>query len=170
MTGVEGIGLRSPTERLAPAARWYWVVSGVIVSLVVLTAAAVVAVLLPDPPSAWSRLRPIVIVATLLFAVVESAIVPLWRYRVHRWEITPDAVYTSAGALRREWRIVPLSRIQTIEVGQGPLERLFGVARLKVKTASYVGSTDVEGLPAPVARDLAFRLSERLRHPTEDAT
>ena len=42
-------------------------------------------------------------------------VVPMWRYRVHRWEIRPQAVYTRTGWLVQERRIAPISRVQTVD-------------------------------------------------------
>ena len=61
---------------------------------------------------------------------------PFWRYRVHRWEVTDDAVYTRTGWLWQEWRIAPMSRIQTVDTARGPLEQLFRLASVTVTTAS----------------------------------
>ncbi|EUA22778.1 bacterial PH domain protein [Mycobacterium xenopi 3993] len=71
--------------------------------------------------------------------VVSAVVVPWWRYRVHRWEISPQAVYTRSGWLVQERRIAPISRVQTVDTYRGPLERLFGLANVTVTTASSAG-------------------------------
>ena len=52
---------------------------------------------------------------TVLGIVVFVGVVPLWRYRVHRWDIGPKAVYTRTGWLVQERRIAPISRVQTVD-------------------------------------------------------
>ena len=86
------------------------------------------------------------------------AVVPLWRYAVHRWEVTETAVYTQVGWWTRERRIAPMSRIQTVDYSEGAIERLFGLASVTVTTASAAGALEISGLD----RDLAQRLAEEL--------
>ena len=63
---------------------------------------------------------------TVLGLLVALTVVPVWRYRVHRWEIGPQAVYTRTGWLVQERRIAPISRVQTIDTYRGPLDRCSG--------------------------------------------
>src|SRR5829696_4430798 len=107
-------------------------------------------------------LVPLVLVAT----VVE----PVWRYRVHRWEVTEDAVYTLDGWLDRTWRIVPVSRIQTVDTTRGPLQQLLGLASISVRTASHAGSTSIEHLDAATAQAVAHDLGLRANAVRDEAT
>ncbi|GAB3482892.1 hypothetical protein GCM10027440_23910 [Nocardiopsis coralliicola] len=102
--------------------------------------------------------------------LLTTAVMPLWRFRVHRWEATGGAVYTATGWLWQEWRIAPLSRIQTVDTDRGPLQRLFGLATLTVTTASAAGPLRVSGLDARHAADLAHRLSDSAGAVPGDAT
>ena len=86
------------------------------------------------------------------------AVVPRWRYAVHRWEVTDTAVYTQVGWWTRERRIAPMSRIQTVDYSEGVIERLFGLASVTVTTASAAGALEISGLD----RELAQRLAEEL--------
>ena len=70
------------------------------------------------------------------------AVVPSWRYLVHRWEVTDTAVYTQTGWWARERRIAPMSRIQTVDHVEGAISRLFGLATVTVTTASAAGALD----------------------------
>jgi membrane protein YdbS with pleckstrin-like domain len=58
------------------------------------------------------------------------------RFRIHRWEVTDEAVYTLSGWLVREWRIAPISRVQTVDTEHGPLQQLLRLATVTVTTAS----------------------------------
>ena len=81
----------------------------------------------------------LVLAAVVLVAALHASVMPQWRYRVHRWEATPTAVYTRAGWFNQERRIAPLSRIQTVDTERGPLEQLFRLANVTVTTASAAG-------------------------------
>ena len=73
-------------------------------------------------------------------------LVPQWRYLVHRWEVTDTAVYTQTGWWARERRIAPMSRVQTVDHREGAIARLFGLATVRVTTASSAGALTIEGL------------------------
>ncbi|MER5961722.1 PH domain-containing protein [Streptomyces sp. NPDC002057] len=99
-----------------------------------------------------------------------TAFFPAWWFRVHRWEVTEDAVYVRTGALWQEWRIAPMSRIQTVDTSRGPLEQLFRLATVTVTTASSKGAIRIEGLDHEVAADLAERLTAITQDTPGDAT
>ena len=87
------------------------------------------------------------------------AVVPQWRYLVHRWEVTDTAVYTQTGWWSRERRIAPMSRIQTVDHAEGAIERVFGLATVTVTTASAAGALQIVGLDSLVARRLVDELT-----------
>ncbi len=98
------------------------------------------------------------------------AAMPAFRYRVHRWESTEEAVYTQTGWLTRERRIAPMSRVQTVDLEQGPLSRLLGLAAVTVTTASAAGPVKIEGLDFTVAERLVDELTRRTSAVAGDAT
>ena len=165
------VPLRVPRNRVDPHAVWLWVGEGVL-STAVLAAAAVAARLLtPADLPGWLRtlldvLPWLVIPLGAVLVVVE----PLWRYRVHRWEVTGDAVYTLEGWLTRTWRIVPIARIQTVDTTRGPVQQLLGLATVTVRTASHAGSTDVQHLEAGLADAVAHDLALRANAVRDEAT
>jgi membrane protein YdbS with pleckstrin-like domain len=157
--------LREPSEQVSPRAVGYWRLSAVplvVLALVVGTAAVVATGARP-----WSWL-----VAALLVVGAGAVLVvmPGLRYRVHRWEVTHEAVYTRSGWLRRDVRIVPLSRVQTISTSQTAVMRAFGLATLLVTTASSAGAVRVEGLDAELAREVVSELTRDTAATEGDAT
>jgi membrane protein YdbS with pleckstrin-like domain len=110
------------------------------------------------------------LVVTGVLAFVHLIVMPQWRYAVHRWEVTPDAVYTQSGWLDQEWRIAPVSRIQTVDSERGVLQRLFGLADLTVTTASSAGALKIHGLGAEVAQRAADDLTGNTVASEGDAT
>jgi membrane protein YdbS with pleckstrin-like domain len=107
---------------------------------------------------------------TVLFAAAHLVVMPRWRYRVHRWEVTPTAVYTQSGWLSQERRIAPISRVQTVDIERGPLEQLFGLANVTVTTASAAGPLRIHGLERATAEALVAELTEVTSHSEGDAT
>jgi membrane protein YdbS with pleckstrin-like domain len=98
------------------------------------------------------------------------AVVPSWRYLVHRWEVTDTAVYTQTGWWTRERRIAPMSRIQTVDHVEGAIARLFGLATVTVTTASAAGALEISGLDKEVARRLVDDLTVKADAVEGDAT
>jgi membrane protein YdbS with pleckstrin-like domain len=109
-------------------------------------------------------------VVTVLGAIIATAVVPVWRYRVHRWELGPKAVYTRTGWLVQERRIAPISRVQTVDTYRGPVDRLFGLANVTVTTASSAGSVRIVALDVDVADHLVAQLTDIAAIGAEDAT
>ncbi len=121
----------------------------------------------------WDAARPWLIVPLVLAAaalVVAVAVEPLWRYRVHRWETTDDAVYALTGWIVREWRVAPLSRVQTVDAIQGPFEQLLGLSTLRVTTASSRGAIEIVGLDRATAERVADELTRVAQRTPGDAT
>lgn len=110
------------------------------------------------------------LIVTVLLAVAHLAVMPQWRYRVHRWETTDDAVYTQAGWFNQERRIAPVARIQTVDSERGALERMFGLANVTVTTASAAGPLKISGLLDGDAQRLVSEMMENTRTAGDDAT
>jgi uncharacterized protein len=108
--------------------------------------------------------------ATALLAIAHLLVMPRWRYRVHRWEKTSEAVYTQSGWFNTERRIAPVSRIQTVDSHIGPFERLFRLANVTVTTASAAGPLKIHGLDRATAQDLVDDLIRTTQAAAGDAT
>jgi len=155
---TESVGLRPPAHRVSPLAIGYWTVRASVGWLVLV----VVQVLWLLADLGNLGLRVTILIATVVVAVLHLVVMPQWRYRVHRWENTEQAVYTQTGWFTQERRIAPVSRIQTVDSAFGVLERLFGLANVTVTTASAAGPIRIHGL----ARDDAQRLVDQLTRTT----
>jgi membrane protein YdbS with pleckstrin-like domain len=150
---VETATLREPGERVSPRARSMWMVGALLESVFLFSLFLLVAyVWAPFEVRWWMPALAGVLLGTYV------VVVPVWKYAVHRWEVTGTAVYTQVGWWTRERRIAPMSRIQTVDYSEGAIERLFGLASVTVTTASAAGALEISGLD----RDLAQRLAEEL--------
>lgn len=99
-------------------------------------------------------------VASWLLTVI--TIVTLPARRVSRWgfKIGEGQLRVARGWLFRTDTIVPFVRVQHIDVGQGPVERWFGLSHLVVHTSGTHNSTvTLPGLHA----DLAAAMRETIR-------
>ena len=144
-----------------------WTVEALIAN-VLLVAAQVVWWVVDD---GQDRTRHWVVAAIwLVVAVAYVVVMPRWRYRVHRWEATEHAIYTQTGWLNQERRIAPLSRVQTVDLERGPVAQLFGLASVRVTTASAAGPVRIHGLDLPVAQQLIDSLTAAAVLEKGDAT
>lgn len=105
-----------------------------------------------------------------LYAVGKAFLAPQVRYRVHRWEVTEDLVYTRSGWINMNWQLVPISRIQTVDHTRTWMERLFNLATVEIQTASHAGSSVIVGLDADTARSISENLATRAGELRDDAT
>lgn len=162
--------MADPAHPPSPRAPLVWAVKGLIPWLT-LAAAQLVWVGL-DRGAGWSPhwLHGLLGAVTVLGAAISVAVVPPWRYRVHRWEISRQAVYTRTGWLVQERRIAPISRVQTVDIHRGPLDRLFGLADVTVTTASSAGAVRIVALDARVADQLVAQLTDIAAIGAGDAT
>ena len=148
--------LREPANLVSPRARLMWLAEGALLMLILLGGQV-----------AWwfidgrgSRTPHLVVGAVwLVVTVLYLSIMPVWRYRVHRWENTETAVYTQTGWLDQERRIAPVSRIQTVDMNRGPVAQALGLASVTVTTASAAGPLRINGLDLDVARHLVEDLT-----------
>ncbi|MGZ3148016.1 PH domain-containing protein [Lentzea chajnantorensis] len=158
--------LRAPRHQVSPRSVLLWTMQAAVFWLVLFIPQLVVFLLVPQPPT-WEL---VLLVATGVVGLVHTAVEPSWRYRVHRWETTSDAVYTLSGWLNQEWRVAPVSRIQTVDTKRGPFQQLLGLATVTVTTASAAGPVEIEGLDHETARRLVEELTTTTQATPGDAT
>jgi uncharacterized protein len=162
---------RDPAWSLSRAAIGLWLAQGVLGT--VLYGLAVVAFLVFVPADAgWlvTVLRWAGPAFVVVHGVLFIGVAPRLRHRVYRWEVTADAVYTLTGWLDRTWTLVPISRIQTVDVTRGVTQQLFGLASVAVLTASSQGTVRIPHLEADVARRVAEDLAARAEMVRDEAT
>ncbi|GAA1980865.1 PH domain-containing protein [Amycolatopsis minnesotensis] len=164
----EPLELVPPRHRVPSRAMRWWTVRAAITDVVLLAVVAGCAVWLRGVlPGA---LLTAIAVVAVLTAAAYLVLMPRVRYRVHRWEVTADAVYTSSGWVWQEWRVAPLSRVQTVDTERGPLQQLFGLATVTVTTASSAGAVKIAGLSHEVAKDVVRTLTAVTQSTPGDAT
>ena len=107
---------------------------------------------------------------TVLAAIIHAAIMPRWRYSVHRWEVTDDAIFVRSGWLTQETRVAPISRLQTVDSRRGLLSRIMGLTTIKITTASSAGALTIHALDDAVAEEVVAKLAAIAQQNAGDAT
>lgn len=82
-------------------------------------------------------------------------------YRSWGWRIDAKVLEIRSGRMVERTRLVPLVRLQHVDLQRGPLERLFGLASLIIYTAgTHAATTTIPGLEASEAARLRDHLAE----------
>ncbi|WP_328486734.1 PH domain-containing protein [Streptomyces zaomyceticus] len=166
MTGENAVRLRPPRNAVDERAVAWWRSRLLTTTAVPVVVLGVLGALI-GPARFWLLAAA---AAAAALGLACTAFFPAWWFRVHRWEVTEDAVYVRTGAFWQEWRIAPMSRIQTVDTSRGPLEQLFRLATVTVTTASSKGAVRIAGLDHELAADLAERLTAITQDTPGDAT
>lgn len=166
MENNEALWLRSPRHRVESRAIGWWTLQSSIFALPLPIVFGVLYLCIPPARFVFDW----AFFATLIPGLIYVAVMPTWRYRVHRWETTDDAVYAASGWLWQQWRVVPLSRIQTVDTLRGPLQQLFGLSGITVTTASSSAAVKIKGLDHRVAADVVEHLTKSTQATPGDAT
>lgn len=148
-------GLDGRERTLDPRVVHVWRILTAVGLLVPLVPASVVAMVVLD------RLGPVVPVLGAVLLVVYAGWYPRARWERWRWQLTPIALELASGVVVRTHEAVPYFRIQQIDVTQGPVDRLLGLATLQVTTASASGSASLPGVPADQAPQVRAELLAR---------
>lgn len=100
----------------------------------------------------------------LLWAVTALVFLASWYWlplqiRRTRFLLRTQDFLLQSGVLWRKAVLIPLHRVQHVSINQGPLQKRFGLATLKVFTA---GGLDAEASLADIEYQVAQALSEQL--------
>ncbi|MFB7666050.1 PH domain-containing protein [Kitasatospora sp. NPDC056138] len=166
MRHSETLRLRPPRHRVERRAIAWWTVQSSLIPVPTMLVVGTLYLLIPPARFVFGW----ILLAVALPGIAYMAVMPLWRYRVHRWETTDQAVYTATGWLWQKWRVAPLSRIQTVDTVRGPLEQLFGLSGIKVTTASAAGDLKIRGIDHRQALDVVEHLTRATQATPGDAT
>lgn len=102
------------------------------------------------------------IVAGLALAITawrvwrQGALAAAWGYAERETDL-----YIRRGIWWRNLTVVPYGRMQAVEVSAGPVQRAFGLATVKLVTASAQSDARIPGLLPAAAAQLRDRLTER---------
>ncbi|THV30790.1 PH domain-containing protein [Glycomyces paridis] len=142
-------------QPMSPKLRTVWVLRSLVNLLILAVLAAVpLAIWLGWEGLLWA-LGGYVLVAGLR-ALAVARTVATWGYAERQ-----EDLLVRHGLLTRRLSIVPYGRIQLIDLSAGPIERMFGLTTVQVRTAALGSTTEVPGLDPAVAAALRDRLAVR---------
>jgi membrane protein YdbS with pleckstrin-like domain len=146
-------------ERLEPRVVVYWYVADLLRALVfgtILVVAAHIWCEYDRDSAAWAPTAAWIVAGTLVAAAL---IAPPLAYARWSFAVDDELLRMRYGILWVEERLVPVPRMQHVDLTRGPIERLFGLATLVVFTAGNEGSAfRVPGLGPVRAQALRDRI------------
>ena len=121
-----------------------------------------------------SGLDALLFLAWIAMSVLLAWLAQRWppiEYRYFRYRIDGQGIDIRLGVLWRRVISVPRSRVQHIDVAQGPLERRYGLASLSIYTAgTEFARVDLPGLPYERALRIRDHLLPGREHGADDGT
>ena len=106
----------------------------------------------------------VVVVPILLLGVLSIVFLVPGRWRRWGYAFTDRELHIARGWLTRVHTVVPVARVQHIDVIQGPIERSAGVATLSLHTAGTENSLVVlPGISRQRAEDIRDAIRARIR-------
>ncbi len=102
--------------------------------------------------------------AGALVLVAAVALLPGRRYRAWGYAAGEDELTVKHGLMIRKVTIVPFGRVQHIDVAQGPIQRMLGLATLVLNTAGTRGAAvRLPGLLHAQAEEMRDRIRGKIR-------
>lgn len=136
-------------------------VRGAIVWAVLLTAASIPAFATADD----TGIAPGALLGALALLLAYPALIaPFRSFRAWGYGVSADELQLRHGIWTEIETLVPLRRVQHLDVAQGPLQRAFGVTRLVLHTAGTANSTVVlPGLSRTTAETIRDEIRAQIR-------
>lgn len=144
-------------QKLSKNARLLMFATALLQSLILLVVCMVTVV----AADLYGKAKIAVMISGAVVAVLWAVAFPLVRFKRYKYLIQPDRVEIIEGVFWVSRTVVPIDRIHQINVSRGPLDTVFGVAKVSVITA---GSTAVfRFLDEDKANQLAMFLNEKVQ-------
>lgn len=150
----------APANRLDPRVTSVWRIQALAAGVPALVVAGVLAGVLfsVDVAPLLAFAAP---VAIAVWLVLWLTLVPAYRYRRWRWEVTSEEVRLQRGLIVIEQTVIPMVRVQHVDTSQGPINGAFGLSEIRISTAA--GGHAIPALADADARELRDRIAQLAR-------
>ena len=103
-------------------------------------------------------------VAAIVIGVPIASFVSLYvKWRKLEYRVGADELRIDSGLLSRTSRAIPFDRVTDVDLEQGPVHRLFGLARVRLETGASAGASEEDGVLHTIALARAEALREHIR-------
>ncbi len=154
-----------PSRLLGDRARTYWTLSALGTGLPVVLAAMLIGRGLSGEGGALGTVGGLLPFAAAAVVLWRVAVVPSLRWRRWRWELRDEELDLRHGVVTEVRTIVPISRVQHVEVRRTPLASALGLSEVVVHTAA--GTTEVPAMDERAAVAVRDRIADLARVPDD---
>ena len=122
---------------------------------------------------AWGMLAAVAVLGSqdrwLLVALIGIAFVVVsagslfLKWLKLEYRVGADEIRIDSGFLSRTSRAIPFDRVTDVDLEQGPIHRLFGLARVRIETGASAGSKEEDGVLDTISLERAEALREHIR-------
>ena len=96
----------------------------------------------------------------LAVIVVYGLVEPQITYMRYRYRMDDDKIEVRRGIVYITHEMVPIERVHQVDVSEGPINRIYGLANVNITTAG--GVVTIEYLKSDVAEAIASKLNEKV--------
>jgi uncharacterized protein len=154
-----------PDNRLAPAARWFWTLELLAGGAMAVFVAVVFGRIVADQDGVLHTLGVLAPWVAIAITIIMVAIVPGRRAARWRWRLDEEELDLRRGVLTEVRTIVPVARIQHVDVKRTAIAQVAGVAAVVVHTAA--GATEIPALTDADAALVRDRIAGLIRTPDD---
>ena len=143
----------NPEEKANPKVVGYWRLRGALSLAIGLLSVACVALPASFLPGMW-WLGPAIVLLGLCW-LGGLLVLSQKRYEQLSFQVDDERLVLQDGVLFRQQQVIPISRMQHVDIEHGPLQRMFGITSLAVFTAGGMAATvRIPGLTPERAAEL----------------
>ena len=103
-------------------------------------------------------------VAAMVIGVPIASFISLYiKWLKLEYRVGADELRIDSGLLSRTSRAIPFDRVTDVDLEQGPVHRLFGLARVRLETGASAGASEEDGVLHTIALARAEALREHIR-------
>ncbi len=149
-------------KKLPRKARWNMLIADIISSIIILTIAFIIksVVYSFSIPMLIKKIVDGIFYIVIVFSISDIVLTQLIGYKRVQYIITEKSIETYTGIFYIKHEIVPIRKMQQIDIEIGPINKLFNLASVTVITAG--GSIDLEYIEKVEAEEISMLLKDKI--------
>ncbi|MCX8131475.1 MAG: PH domain-containing protein [Clostridia bacterium] len=142
--------------KIHPSAKKLWVINGVIASIIIMSVCYVIG----------KFTSYLVLIPGVAISIYITVVHPFFEYRQWAYRISEKHIDFIHGIVFRKRTLIPVSRIQHMDIKQGPLQKKFSLANIAIFTAGQ--SHEIEAVLYSEAQEIVSSINKRIMKDEED--
>ena len=148
-------------NKLNENAKKAWRLSNFIVLIIVSAIAIGLRIVFNHKLGKYGFVASIIVAVIIFLLIVDVLINPIIEYKQWKYIITEDRIEFVHGIYFLTTTIIPMVRIQHIDIEEGPINRMYKLAKITIHTAG--GVHKIDGLPKEKAQEISEYIKERIQ-------